>query len=327
LRVLVGSRPDVVHAHFGTVGAAVSPICHRLGIPLVVSFYGFDLAPPASDEPLNRAYERMFQRGCAFTAEGPMLARRLVALGAPAGRVRLLPLALPDWAVTHPPPRPARQARQLRLLQVARFVEKKGIDLSLRALAVARTRGVDASLVIAGGGPLVSDLHRQAEDLGLQGVARFIGYVGHESLAHHLGQTDAVLQPSRTAASGDTEGGHPTILIEALAQGVPVVATRHADIPFVIHHEQNGLLSRENDVEGLSENLVRLATEPGLLENLTARARGSVIRRHSPSTLRLVKERIYREAIRGHASSPLRYVWRKLPVSDPFDSFVEVSRA
>jgi colanic acid/amylovoran biosynthesis glycosyltransferase len=323
VRVLMSSRPDVVHAHFGTIGATVSPFCHRLGIPLVVSYYGFDLASAAAPS-LRRAYQRMFShRHTVFTAEGPALARRLVEIGASPDTVRLLPLSLPAWALEATAPRPARQPGSLRLLQVARFVEKKGVDLSLAAVERARRHGVDVTLTLAGDGPLGPGLSAMTRDLGLADAVRFLGYVSHDALPDLLAGVDALIQPSRVAANGDTEGGHPTVLIEALAREIPIVGTRHADIPFVVSDGQNGLLADENDAVGLAAALVRLATEPQLLETLATQARRRILRRHHPATLLLLRERIYREAIRRHPERASRWISQKLPFTDPFSPSAE----
>ncbi|HTA19024.1 MAG TPA: glycosyltransferase [Polyangia bacterium] len=316
LRVLLAARPDVVHAHFGTVGSTVAPFCRALGLPLVVSFYGFDLAAPAHDAKLAERYRLMFRVASAFTAEGPVLAEHLARIGAPRDRVRLLPLAMPSWAMATPSPRAPRVSRVLRLLQVARFVEKKGIDLSLAAVAGARARGADVRLTLAGGGPLETALRRQVADLAIEDAVQFIGYVSHDALPSLLATSDALIQPSRVAASGDTEGGYPNILVESLAQGVPVVGTRHADLPFVVRDGDNGLLCAENDVAALTDLVHRLATEPQLFEKLARRARPSVLRRHDPIVLLRLKERIYREAQRrAHAT---QLPWKGLPLPDPF---------
>jgi glycosyltransferase involved in cell wall biosynthesis len=318
LRALIGARPDVVHAHFGTIGAGATPFCAALGLPLVVSFYGVDLALDPSDARLRAAYTRMFRRGAVFSAEGPVLAQRLAALGAPPARIRLLPLSLPAWAMERPPPRLARPPRTLRLLQVARFVEKKGIDLSIAAVARARGRGADVRLTVAGGGPLEAGLKGLAAAQGVEDAVEFIGYVRHDALPSHLAGCDALIQPSRTSPTGDTEGGHPAILLEALAQGVPVLGTRHADIPFVVWDGENGLLSPENDAVALAENVFRLAVEPDLVERLAAGARARVLGRHGPDVLLRLRERIYREAIRYRAAPRALGAWRHLPVRDPF---------
>jgi colanic acid/amylovoran biosynthesis glycosyltransferase len=319
LKVLLGARPDVVHAHFGTVGAAVAPYCELLGIPLVVSFYGFDLAIPQENRALQASYRRMFRYASVCTAEGPCLARRLVEIGARPRGVRLLPLALPQWAVHEPPVRGPRNPGSLRLLQVARFVEKKGVDLTLAAVAEARSRGADVHLTLAGGGPLEDDLRRTVGALGIEDAVQFIGYVSHDALPSLLAKSDVLIQPSRTSSSGDTEGGYPTILVEALAQGVPVVGTNHADIPFVVQHGKNGMLSPENDARALAENVHRVAMSPDVASTLAARARSSVIRRHAPGVLLRLRERIYREAIRAAPRGRLRSAALALPLSDPFE--------
>jgi colanic acid/amylovoran biosynthesis glycosyltransferase len=185
-------------------------------------------------------------------------------------------------------------------------------------VAGARARGVDIELTLAGGGPLEEELRALTAELRIEDLVRFIGYVRHDDLSTLLAGCDALIQPSRTASNGDTEGGHPTIIVEALAQGVPVIGTRHADIPFVVRDGETGLLSQENDLERLTDNLVRLVNEPDLLDSLARRARSTVLRRHSPEVLLRLKERIYREAMRQTSVETTRSKWRGLPWADPF---------
>jgi len=81
-------------------------------------------------------------------------------------------------------------------------------------------------------------------------------------LAGEMEQAHIYVQPSRTAPDGDSEGGAPTALLEAQASGLPVVATRHADIPYVVREHDTALLSGEGDAAGLAANIVTLARDP-----------------------------------------------------------------
>src|SRR5262249_39768945 len=144
--------------------------CRALGIPLVVTFYGGEgidaggrvttignVAHTSREftiESLRQGYRRLFANAGAIVCEGPALARKLLAMGARRGMVKLLPLTLPPWAMREPKRRIAPDARPFRLVQIARFVEKKGIDLSLKALAAARAREPNLKFTLIGDGPL-----------------------------------------------------------------------------------------------------------------------------------------------------------------------------
>jgi colanic acid/amylovoran biosynthesis glycosyltransferase len=295
-----GSRADVVHAHFGNTGARIRPHCRLLRKPLVVSFYGFDVGQVSQDGRARRAYARLCRSASVLTAEGPVLARRLMALGARADSVKLLPLTLPSWALATPERVVAFHEGGLRLVQAARFVEKKGVDTTLRALALARRQGADVSLDLVGDGPLRPELERLARELGLGASVRWHGFIDSDNLPSILARAHALVQPSRTASNGDTEGGHPTVIIESQAAGVPALATRHADIPSVVADGKTGFLVDEDaPPEALAASMVQAHENREQLAAMGSSARAYVLRRHHPERLLRLRERIYREARRA----------------------------
>lgn len=319
--LLVRSAPAVVHAHFGTVGVAVARACELVGIPLVTSFYGFDVGSLPREIGRAGVYRHLFATAAVLTAEGPALARALIQLGAPPEKVKLLPLALPDFLLTEPEPARREGGGGFNLLQIARFVEKKGIDVTVRALAVARRAGVNARLVLVGEGPLRADLEALIRELGLGDVVTLPGFLAHRELSEHFAWAHAYVQPSRTAANGDTEGGYPTTLIEAQARALPVLATTHADIPLVVRDGVTGLLGAENDHQALARNIVRLANEPQTRAAMAEAARRVTFRRHYPTTVRALQERVYREAMHRYRRKRwlLPFVATGLRLRDPFD--------
>lgn len=296
-RLLARLRPDVVHAHFGPAGGRVAMPCALLGIPLVTSFYGFDSGSRAESARGRQELRRMLAARTVATAEGPALAARLHALGIPRDQVKLLPLCLPDWALREAVRKIDPRAPQLHFLQVARFIEKKGIDTTLRALAEARRRGVYARLTLVGDGELRGQLQALATQLGLGDAVNWTGFLPYADLPQLLSQSHAFIQPSRIASDGDTEGGHPTTLIEAMAQEVPVIATRHADIPMVVRDGITGLLAPENDFMTVANAIETLHRDRDRLIEMSTHARAATLRRHHPDVMLRLRERIYREAI------------------------------
>jgi colanic acid/amylovoran biosynthesis glycosyltransferase len=257
-RLLRGLRDHgcaLLHAHFAPTACRHLDIRRKAGIPLVTTFYGFDLGLPRNeDSPWREAYSRLFAEGDAFVCEGPRMADHLISLGCPPDKVNVVKIGLD---LSRFPFRPRRRTEPLILLQTGRFVEKKAIDVSIRAFAAVRHRLEASELWLIGDGPKMGELQGLAEELGVAGRVRFLGSVSHAEYRHAMAQAHIGLQPSRTARDGDTEGGAPTVLLEMQAAGMPVLGTRHADIPSVVA-DADGLVDEE-DAEGLAKALVRVA--------------------------------------------------------------------
>jgi colanic acid/amylovoran biosynthesis glycosyltransferase len=267
----------------------------RLGIPLVTTFYGRDLTVGETDPRWNARYEELFADGAAFICEGPAMASHLAAVGCPESKIHLARIGLDIAAL---PFEPSRSRGPLRILQTARFVEKKGIDLSIRALALVREQYADAELLLIGDGPERAKLESLTAELGLDGAVRFLGGASHAEYRQALAQAHMLIQPSRTASDGDTEGGAPTVLIEAQAMGLPVVTTRHADIPFVV--ADPGRMADEEDVEGIARIVVQTAELSDPEREAAARsARASVEANHDATSIARVHQTIYERALEG----------------------------
>ena len=185
------------------------------------------------------------------------------------------------------------------LLQTSRFVEKKGVDLSIRAFADVRRRLPRAELWLVGDGPLRAELESLAVDLDVSDAVRFMGALSHARYRELLVDVDLCLQPSRTTSDGDTEGGAPTLL-EMQASGIPVVSTRHADIPSVVPFDD--ALAAEEDVAGIAAAIVRLAEEADTAWLRRAEVgRRYVENEHDARKISQLVERHYDEALQQPA--------------------------
>lgn len=261
--VRVGRRvgASVVHSHFGNIGWTHLDAVRRIGARHVVTFYGLDVNKLPMQEPVWRErYGELFRRADRFLCEGSHMAQSLVGLGCPRDKVAVQHLGVDPRRFRYEP-RQWRPGQPLRVLIAASFREKKGIPYAIQALAVLRGE-VDLELTVIGdaGGDDESRAEKQRilaalEAGGLRDRTRMLGYQPHAAMleqayAHHL-----FLHPSVTAADGDTEGGAPVTITEMLATGMPVVATRHCDIPEVMGPALQHLLAAERDVRGLVEVL------------------------------------------------------------------------
>jgi colanic acid/amylovoran biosynthesis glycosyltransferase len=140
------------------------------------------------------------------------------------------------------------------LLTVARLVEKKGIDVALRALGSLRDELPGIRYEVIGDGPLRAELGSLAVSLGIADRVRFAGAVTNDAVQQAMRDADLFVLPSLTAPSGDEEGT-PTVLFEAAYAGLPVLATRHAGIPDVVADGESGVLVEENDPAALADGL------------------------------------------------------------------------
>jgi len=282
----------LIHAHFGWSGRDAATAASRLRLPLVTTFYGRDVSETARARRRD-PYRRLFEIGDCFIVEGPAMASDLARIGCDRDRIRIVPIGIPVEALAFAP-----RARRDRLVvvQTGRFVEKKGFDLGIAAFARARPSLGDCELVLVGDGPLRARLEAVASELGLGASVRFTGMVAQEEYRHIVSRADVCLQPSRTAADGDSEGGAPTVILEAQALGIPVVATQHADIPFVVPRPHE--LVPEHDVESLTQALVAVACESDAERRARVdEAREFVVGRHSAAVTAAGVEAVYDEAL------------------------------
>lgn len=253
-------RPDVLHAHFGPEGVRALPLRRHHHVPLVTTFYGYDVSQLPKEGFWRRHYRRLFAEGDAFLAEGPFMRERLIDLGCPPSKVHLQHIGVDRRMI----PRSSGSAEGLRVLTVGSFREKKGIPDAVAAFARAFPAGSGALLTILGDGPLRPRIEEEIRRQDAVDRVRLLGYQPQRVMFDEFRTTDIFLLPSRTAANGDTEGGAPVSIIEAQAAGIPVVSTTHADIPEVVQHGVTGLLAGEGDRDELALHLQQLAADTPL---------------------------------------------------------------
>ncbi len=253
---------DICYCAFG-IDAPHALRLRRLGVlggELVVAFRGADTTKYVARRG-PRVYARTFQHARLLLPVCDFLGRKLVALGAPSERVLVhrTGIDLRKWPWRE---RARRGHGPLRLVTVGRLVEKKGIEYALRAIRILKDRGVDVEYRVLGDGPRRDRLDRLARELGIGDRVTLQGRHGQEKVRDVLDASDVLVAASVTAADSDEEG-IPNVLKEAMASGMPVVATRHAGIPELVEDGVSGLLVPERDAVALADALDWLAREPG----------------------------------------------------------------
>tara|TARA_R110002096_G_scaffold203718_9_gene389054 strand:- start:397 stop:1518 length:1122 start_codon:yes stop_codon:yes gene_type:complete len=295
LREIDRAEAQLLHIYFGHIGVQLLPVLRRLEIPAVVSFHGADAGVDAKKAWHQDSLEEVFQRSKRILVRSRSLGEELKSIGCPAEKIVLNRTGIPmtEWGFIERIP-PLND--QWQLFQACRLIEKKGLDLSIRALARVCERFPKSQLRIAGEGPLKQATQELADQLGVGDRVEFLGFLNQEELREEVARAHVFLHPSRIGSDGNQEGV-PNSMLEAMATGLPVVATRHGGIPEAIEEEKSGLLVDEEDWEGLSGHILRLIQDPAFYRQIAVTAREGVEAQFSQAAQIQILEQTYQSVI------------------------------
>jgi colanic acid/amylovoran biosynthesis glycosyltransferase len=274
VEILARRRADMMHIYFGHAGVHLLPFVRAWDKPCVVSFHGMDVAQNPQVSNYAAKLRQLFRAVPIVLARSQSLAQRLRSFGCPAEKIRLnrtgIPLA--DFSFRE---RPFPADGSWRVLQACRLIDKKGVASAIGAFAIFARKFPNAEFLIAGKGPLQEDLEALAVQLGVANKIRFVGFLGQRALREFYARGHIFIHPSETPPDENQEGV-PNSILEAMATGLPVVATRHGGIPEAVTHEVNGLLSEERDIETLGQYMISLASSADDYRRMSEMARSAV---------------------------------------------------
>lgn len=250
-----------LHVHFATLASWVARIAAGLlAIPYTVTTHAKDIFHESVDAELLRGVLLDADRVVTISGYNMTHLRRLVPeLGDRLVLVRN-GLDLPRFTYRDP----GAPGTPLRVVAVGRLVEKKGFDVLIDAAALARDRGLALDVRIAGDGELEEDLRARITAAGLDGVVRLLGPRSQVEIAALLADGDVMVAPCVVGADGNADG-LPTVLLEAMATGVPCVSTAVTGIPEAVHGAgadgpATGILLDPGDVGALADALATVAS-------------------------------------------------------------------
>lgn len=285
-------RPALIHsASNHAVGLAGGEAARRLGIPSVYEVRGLWHMSRAADQPAYQGSDhyRMIEGLEAQAARmadhvfviTEAVADILAGRGVERARMSILPNAVDTAAFTRRPRDPALAARwkltgKLVVGYVGTFKDYEGLDLLCQAMALLRGElGDRVRLLLVGDGPAEGELALLVKRLGIGELVVFTGRAPHRQVADCYALCDLMVFPRRGVLVCEVVS--PIKPFEAMAMGVPILASDVAALAEIVQDEVTGLLFKKDDVDSLCAQLLRLLEEPDLRTFLAGRA-GSWVR-------------------------------------------------
>lgn len=319
-RLMRRERPQIVHTHQAKAGFAGRLAARLAGVPIVLhTFHGHVFRGYFSPRK-TRLFLLMERLGARLSSRivtiSPRLRDELAAFGVTtADRIAVIPLGFDLDAFASQPRADGHFRRSLGLPDgaklvgaVGRLVPIKNIPLLLEAAVLARRRDPAIHVVLVGDGEIRADLEARVAALGLAEAVTFAGW--RRDLPSVYADLDAVV------ISSDNEGT-PASLIEAMASGCPVVATRVGGVPDLVADGETGRLVPPGDPAALAAALLARFAEPERTDRMAALARRRALERYQARRLVADVDRLYRELL---ASAGLRRPSRPIGTGGAVDA-------
>jgi len=254
------NKVRLIHAHFAPSGLEILPVIRKLNVPLVVNFHGYDGSLLLKYKDYRERLKKLFNDSVILLPSNFMLNEIRKNVGE-IKNYDVIYIGIPvtnfKFVERQSVRRKVEKKERIIFLQVSNFVKKKGHIFTILAFNKLLKFYENVELVLAGDGYLKEEIQKCVMKLGISDKVVFLGKVNQEEVITLMNSADVFLHHSITSDEGDKEG-IPTVLMEAMATGLPCVSTVHAGIPELITDGINGFLIEERDIEGYVQKMVSL---------------------------------------------------------------------
>ena len=266
--VLIKRGCQHLHIHFAHVPTQIGMYAAAMaGIPFTVMAHANDIFERAFLLPTKA------QRAKKFLTISDFNRAYLERCGVPADKLAVVRCGVQVPDVERPQTVSAKP--RFRIGSLGRLVEKKGFDVLIEAVGVLKQRGHELELLIAGDGPLRNELTALVEQRELSQSVTFVGPLSHSLVPAWMATLDAFALACKPDANGDMDG-IPVVLMEAMAQGLPVVSSRLSGIPELVMDQRSGLLAEPGDAQGMATQIERLMASPEYARTLAREGQAHV---------------------------------------------------
>ena len=250
-------RPDVVHLNFPSPSGIFHLLTERAWTtPTVAAIH---TAFPASSQSADSLTHRILAASSFVTANSRAMLLHATAI-APEIETR-------SSVIYNGVPRPRHEASALPfhppvIACIARLVEKKGVDVALRALALVKDRFPEVRMIVAGDGPERQKLEALARDLCPGDSVTFTGWVQPAAIPELIDSATLLVVPSRTTEP------FGMVAVEAMQMSRPVICTNQGGLPEVVEAGKTGFVVAADDAPALADAMIRVLQNPTLARQL-----------------------------------------------------------
>jgi glycosyltransferase involved in cell wall biosynthesis len=266
LQVTKNQKSHIIHAHWVIPNGLTALIVSKIRkIPLVISLHGSDIFIAKSKWYFRIVAKMIFKNTSFISACSENLLLNAKDLGAPENIKLIAWGADPEKFFKinnykNPKFNFRDNENQTILLCLGRLVHKKGFSNLIKAMPMILEKNNNIKLVIGGDGPLKKDLEDLSKTCGVENSVIFIGEVKWNEVVLFLNCGDIFIQPSIKDEYGNMDG-LPTVILEAMACGLPIIASDIGGISLVVKDCLNGKLVIPDDVDDLSRTINSLILE------------------------------------------------------------------
>jgi glycosyltransferase involved in cell wall biosynthesis len=250
------NKIEKVLAEYGISGVKVMHVCKKLNLPLIVHFHGYDAYMDNVVATYADAYLELFNTAYKVIAVSKNMVDQLQKLGCPEHKI-VYGVYGPEIIFFENERAPKRNM----FLSIGRFVDKKAPYYLILTFQKVLEADPDATLVIAGDGPLYETCKNMVSAMRLEDKIFLPGVIKPEQYRAYLKNATAYIQHSIRSRNGDAEGT-PVAILEAMAAGVPVVSTKHMGIDDVVVDVETGFVVEEHHVFEMSDKMIQLIQNP-----------------------------------------------------------------
>ncbi|WP_027001275.1 glycosyltransferase [Hugenholtzia roseola] len=253
--------PDLIQAHIGVNGIEIFQLLQGTQFeqtPILVSLTGTDATSLPFIDPVYRKNFLALAAApqVAFTVNSVFLKNKLLSLGVKENKIHIVYNMFNPAFQFQPKTLFFKQGDTLRLISVARLTACKGHKYLLEAFKIFSQHYPNTVLTLAGGGELEQEIRQQIHDLGIESKVNMLGMVPHQKLPDILAAHDVYLHPAIITEDTREEEAFGISILEAIAAGLPVIASAIGGIPEVIGREnKHAFLVAEKDITQIVEKL------------------------------------------------------------------------
>jgi glycosyltransferase involved in cell wall biosynthesis len=277
---------ELVHVHWIPTGVVGGAVARRLGVPMVLTVHGSDGAYLERRGLKKRISSFSLQSASHVIAVSEVLERKLLSFGVAPGDVSTIHNGVDPAAFSVVPDETGGR----KILWVGRMTEEKGVEFLIRAMKKVTRIHRDALLRLVGDGPERGKLERLTGELGLLNSVSFVGQKSHSEMARFYARCDLVVLPSLSE-------GLPAALLEAMASGKAVVASKVGGIPELISHGRNGFLVAPGSSDEIADGVIELLGRPEDMARMGVISRRLIENTHSWNSIASQVRSVYASAV------------------------------